>query len=72
MTIYSQDDFDSLKTALLSLLGGAKVIQASIGGKFVRYQDSQIPELKKTLNAIAQELGTVPSRGYAKGKGRFD
>ena len=72
MSIYTQAEFDTLKAAYLQLMAGSKVVQASIGGKFVRYQDSQIPQLKATLNAMAQELGTVPSRGYAKPKGRFD
>jgi len=72
MSIYTQAEFDSLKAAYLQLQSGAKVVQVSIGGKFIRYQDVQIKEIKATLNAIAAELGLVPDRAYAKPKGRFD
>ncbi|MCP4716631.1 MAG: hypothetical protein GY868_16035 [Deltaproteobacteria bacterium] len=72
MSIYSQAEYDALKTAYLDLLSGEKVVQASIGGKFVRYQDSQIPYLKTLLSTVGKELGLIPSRALAKPKGRFD
>jgi len=72
MSIWTQSDFDSLKAAYLKLMSGEKVVQVSIGGKFVRYQDVQIPQLKSTLNAMASELGLVVDRAFAKPIGRFD
>ena len=72
MSFYTQAEFDSLKAAYLELQGGAKVVQVSIGGKFIRYQDIQIKEVKATLTAMAADLGLVPARAYAKPKGRFD
>jgi len=72
MSFYTQAEFDSMKAAYLELQAGSKVVQVSIGGKFIRYQDVQIKEVKATLDAMAVELGLVPSRAYAKPKGRFD
>jgi hypothetical protein len=71
MSFYTQSEFDALKAAYLQLQSGAKVVQVSIGGKFIRYQDIQIKEVKSTLDAMAVDLGLVPSRGFAKPKGRF-
>ncbi len=71
MSIYTQSDYDSLITAYLSLLSGAKVVQASVSGEFIRYQDIQIPQCKALLDAMVVELGLAPTRAYAKPKGRF-
>ena len=71
MALYTQSDYDSLKSAYLSLLSGAKTVQASVSGEFIRYQDIQIPQCKALLDAMAVELGLVTSRAYAKPKGRF-
>jgi hypothetical protein len=71
MAIYTQADYDALKAAYLSLLSGAKTVQASVSGEFIRYQDIQIPQCKALLDAMAVELGLAPSRAYAKPKGRF-
>ena len=72
MALYTQSDYDSLKTAYFQLLAGEKTVQASVSGEFVRFQDSQIPRAKAMLDAMAIELGLAPSRAYAKQKGRFD
>lgn len=72
MSFYTQAEFDALKAAYLQLQSGSKVVQVSIGGKFIRYQDVQIKEVKGTLDAMAVDLGLVPGRSYAKPKGRFD
>lgn len=72
MALYTQSDYDSLKTAYLQLLAGEKTVQASVSGEFIRFQDSQIPRAKAMLDAMAIELGLAPSRAYAKQKGRFD
>ena len=72
MALYTQSDYDSLKSAYLQLLAGEKTVQASVSGEFVRFQDSQIPRAKAMLDAMAIELGLAPSRAYAKQKGRFD
>ena len=72
MSFYTQTEFNDLKAAYLALQSGAKVVQCSIGGKFIRYQDVQIKEVKATLDAMAVDLGLVPARAYAKPKGRFD
>lgn len=72
MSFYTQAEFDALKTAYIQLQSGAKVVQVSIGGKFLRYQDVQIKEIKATLDAMAVDLGLMPGRAYAKPKGRFD
>jgi len=71
MSFYTQAEFDELKAAYLQLQAGSKVVQVSIGGKFIRYQDVQIKEVKGTLDAMAVDLGLVPGRSYAKPKGRF-
>lgn len=72
MSFYTQAEFDSMKAAYLALQSGAKVVQVSIGGKFIRYQDIQIKEVKGTLDAMAVDLGLTVSRAYGKPKGRFD
>jgi len=72
MALYTQSDYDSLKTAYLKLIAGEKTVQASVSGEFIRFQDSQIPRAKAMLDAMAVELGLVTSRAYAKPKGRFD
>ena len=71
MSIYTQSDYDSLKAAYIKLVSGTKTAQASVGGEFIRYNDSQIPQCKALLDAMAVELGLSPSRAYAKPKGRF-
>jgi len=71
MSIYTQADYDSLKTAYLKLLSGEKVVQASVGGEFIRYQDIQIDKCKALLDEMASELALAPTRAYAKPKGRF-
>ena len=72
MSFYTQAEFDSLRAAYLQLQAGSKVVQVSIGGKFIRYQDIQIKEVIATLAAMAVDLGHVPARAYAKPKGRFN
>ena len=72
MSFYTQAEFDQLKAAYIELQSGAKVVQVSIGGKFIRYQDVQIKEIKGTLTAMAVDLGLVPDRAYAAPNGRFD
>jgi hypothetical protein len=71
MSVYTQVEYDALKTAYISLLSGEKAIQVSIGGKFIRYQDSQIKSVQSLLAAMELDLGIVVSRAYAKPKGRF-
>ena len=71
MSFYTQAEFDTLKAAFLELQAGSKVVQVSIGGKFIRYQDIQIKQVAATLDAMAVDLGLVPARAYAKPKGRF-
>jgi len=71
MSIWTQAEYDSLKAAYLTLLKGEKVAQASIGGKFIRYNDSQLSEVRETLDIMAAELGHITSRAYAKPVGRF-
>lgn len=71
MSFYTQAEYDSMKAAYIALQSGSKVVQASIGGKFIRYQDVQIKEVKATLDAMAVDLGLAVSRAYAKPKGRF-
>ena len=57
--------------AKIDLATGAKVVQVSIGGKFIRYQDTQKDQLDALLNTIAIDLGLVQPRAYAKNKSRF-
>ena len=71
MAIWTQSDFDNLKAAYLKLAAGEKVVQVSIGGKFVRYQDAQIEHVRDLLSTMAAELGLSPKRVYAKPKGRY-
>jgi hypothetical protein len=71
-TLYTQADYDALKTAYMSLLKGEKVVQASVQGEFIRYQDIQIKQCKALLSEMAVELGLVPTRAYAQPKGRLD
>ena len=72
MSFYTQAEYDSMKAAYIALQSGSKVVQASIGGKFIRYQDIQIDQVKATLDAMAVDLGLTTARAYAKPKGRFD
>ena len=72
MSIYTQSEFDTLKAAYIKLVSGEKEVQASVGGEFVRFQDSQLSACKGLLDEMAVELGLAPSRAYAKQKGRFD
>ena len=72
MSFYTQAEYDALRAAYLDLQSGAKVVQVSIGGKFIRYQDIQITQVKATLDAMAVDLGLAVSRAYASPKGRFD
>jgi len=72
MSLYTQSDYDSLKSAYISLMAGEKTVQASVGGEFVRFQDIQLAECKRFLNEIATDLGLVVTRAYAKHIGRFD
>ena len=72
MSIWSQSDYDTLKSAYLELLTGTKVIQVSIGGKFVRYQDAQVGKIQQLLTVMAAELGLSVERAYAKPVGRFE
>ena len=71
MALYSQSEYDALKSAYLELVQGIQVVQVSIGGKFVRYREAQIPAIERMLNIMAKDLGLVTSRAYAKPKGRF-
>jgi hypothetical protein len=72
MSFYTQAEYDAMKTAYIALQSGSKVVQVSIGGKFIRYQDIQIKEVKGTLDAMAVDLGLTVARAYASPKGRFD
>jgi hypothetical protein len=72
MSLYTQSDYDSLKSAYIKLVSGEKTVQASVSGEFVRFQDAQIGACKALLQSIATELGLVTTRAYAKPKGRFD
>lgn len=71
MSIYTQADYDSLKSAYIKLMSGEKVVQASVGGEFIRYQDIQLTECKRFLNEVATELGLVVTRAYVKHIGRL-
>ena len=71
MPLYSQAEYDSLKAAYLELVQGVQVVQVSIGGKFIRYREAQIPAIERMLNIMAKDLGLTVSRAYAKPIGRF-
>jgi hypothetical protein len=71
MSTFTEAEYSSLKSAYISLLSGEKAIQVSIGGKFIRYQDSQIKSIQSLLATMELDLGKVVARAYAKPKGRF-
>jgi hypothetical protein len=71
MALYTQAEYDSLKAAYLELVEGTQVVQVSIGGKFIRYREAQIPAIERLLNVMAKDLGLTVSRVYAKPIGRF-
>jgi hypothetical protein len=72
MAIYTQAEYDSLKSAYLALVGGETVVQASISGKFIRYREAQLPHIRLVLAEMERELGLRVSRAYAKQVSRFE
>lgn len=66
MSEYTVQEYQDLKTAYLKLLSGTRTVQVSIGGKFIRYQETQASQVQSLLNLMAIDLGYADRRVYAK------
>lgn len=71
MAIYTREEYDAARAALLKLTRGEKAVQVSIRGKFIRYQENQLSALQDLVNSMAINLGIAQRRAYAKHKARF-
>ena len=70
MSVYTAQEYSDLKSAIIKLLSGTQAVQVSIGGKFIRYQDSQVEKAQALLNSMALDLGYATPRAFAKQKTR--
>ena len=61
---YTSEDLTSVKTALLKLATGARVISDTIGDKTVRYSEAEISQLISLRDKIKAELQSSEGRRH--------
>lgn len=67
---FSSTDLSNVESAIVALATGARIVQVSIAGKQIMYQQVDLDKLQALLATIKANLGTTEARVYAKNGGR--
>ena len=59
---YTETDLENVKTAILELATGKRVVEVSINGNSTRYANTDIEALKSLLSEIRAELQSASGR----------
>lgn len=59
---YTQSDLDSVKTAILSLATGTRVVRVSVRNKTTEYSQAQLNDLRTLRAEIAREIQAAAGR----------
>jgi hypothetical protein len=68
MSIYTTADRDAVKSAIIDLATGKRVVQTDIGGKVREFHRVDLEKLRNLLSSIQADLET----GGSWNKARFD
>ena len=63
-TTWTSTDKTNLKNAIMALVQGQRVVSAAIGGKLMRYAETDLPSMRSLLAEMTSELNTATRKKF--------